>query len=75
MATPQTKETYCGRVIDEEEWLTTSKEANCSACAQAGAPMPDCSCEWCADEFGGVRGPRCLSGGNPRGEDLVRSTG
>ncbi len=45
VAKPQTKETYCGRTIDEEEWLTTPKEANCGACARAGAPMPDCSCE------------------------------
>jgi hypothetical protein len=34
---PQMKETYCGRPVNEEEWLITSKEANCTACARAGA--------------------------------------
>jgi hypothetical protein len=33
----QMKETYCGRPVNEEEWLITSKEVNCPACAQAGA--------------------------------------
>jgi len=31
------KETYCGRPVNEEEWLITSKEVNCTACAQVGA--------------------------------------
>ena len=38
VAKPQTKETYCGRAVDEEEWVITSKEADCTACARAGAP-------------------------------------
>ncbi|HET7272339.1 MAG TPA: hypothetical protein VFI90_14805 [Rubrobacter sp.] len=38
VAKPQMKLTYCGRPIDEEEWITTSKEANCTGCARAGAP-------------------------------------
>ena len=33
----QMTETYCGRPVNEEEWLITSKEINCTACAQAGA--------------------------------------
>ena len=41
VAKPQTKETYCGRAIDEEEWLITPKEADCMACARAGAPTPE----------------------------------
>ena len=35
-AKPQMKETYCGRPVNEEDWVTTSKEANCTACARAG---------------------------------------
>jgi hypothetical protein len=35
------KETYCGRLVDEEEWVTTSKEVNCTACIRAGAPSPE----------------------------------
>jgi hypothetical protein len=38
VAKPQMKETYCGRPVNEEDWLTTSKEANCTGCALAGAP-------------------------------------
>lgn len=34
---PQMRETYCGRAVDEEEWVITSKEANCTACAREGA--------------------------------------
>ncbi len=41
VAKPQMKETYCGRAVDEEEWVTTSKEANCAACARAGAPVSE----------------------------------
>ena len=37
-AKPQMKETYCGRPMNEEEWLITSKEVNCTGCARAGAP-------------------------------------
>ena len=41
-AKPQMKETYCGRPLNEEEdWLTTSKEVNCTGCARAGAPRPE----------------------------------
>lgn len=42
-AKPQMKETYCGRTVDEEDWVTTSKEATCTACARAGAPIPGSS--------------------------------
>ncbi|MDP9479377.1 MAG: hypothetical protein M3R38_27515 [Actinomycetota bacterium] len=39
VAKPRMEETYCGRAVDEEEWVATSKEANCSACgARAVAP-------------------------------------
>ncbi len=38
VAKPQMKLTYCGRTVNEDEWVTTSKEANCSACARAEAP-------------------------------------
>jgi hypothetical protein len=38
VAKPQMRETYCGRPVDEEDWVTTSKEANCTGCARAGAP-------------------------------------
>ncbi len=41
VAKPQMKETYCGRAVDEEEWLTTSKEATCTACAWAGVSTPE----------------------------------
>lgn len=41
VAKPQMRETYCGRPVDEEDWVTTSKEANCTGCARAGAPMPE----------------------------------
>ncbi len=41
VAKPQMKETYCGRPVDEEDWVTTSKEANCTGCARAGAPRPE----------------------------------
>jgi hypothetical protein len=37
----QMKETYCGRPVNEEEWLITSKEVNCTACAQAWASRPE----------------------------------
>jgi len=40
-AKPQGKETYCGRSVDEEEWVTTSKEFSCTGCARAGAPRPE----------------------------------
>ncbi len=39
-AKPQMKETYCGRAVDEEEWVATTKGANCTACERAGAPTP-----------------------------------
>ncbi len=38
VAKPGMKQTYCGRPVNEEDWLTTSKEANCTGCARAGAP-------------------------------------
>jgi hypothetical protein len=41
VAKPQMRETYCGRPVDEEDWVTTSKEANCTGCARAGAPIPE----------------------------------
>jgi hypothetical protein len=41
VAKPQLRETYCGRPIDDEEWVTTSKEANCTGCAKAGAPVQE----------------------------------
>ena len=41
VALPQTRETCCGRAVDEEEWVVTSKEANCTACARAEAPVPE----------------------------------
>ena len=37
----QMKETYCGRPVNEGDWITTSKEANCTGCARAGAPRPE----------------------------------
>ena len=39
VAKPQMRETYCGIAVDEEEWLTTSKETTCTACARARASM------------------------------------
>jgi hypothetical protein len=36
-AKPQIKETYCGRALNEEEWLITSKEVTCTGCGRAGA--------------------------------------
>ncbi len=38
VAKPGMKETYCGRPVNEEDWLTTSRVANCTSCAPAGAP-------------------------------------
>jgi hypothetical protein len=37
----QMKETYCSMPVNEEEWLITSKEVNCTACARAGASRPE----------------------------------
>ena len=28
VAKPGMKQTYCGRLVNEEDWLTTSREAN-----------------------------------------------
>jgi hypothetical protein len=43
VAMPGMRQTYCGRSINDEDWVTTSKEANCTgcarACARAGAPV------------------------------------
>ncbi|MGB3682945.1 MAG: hypothetical protein WA990_10725 [Rubrobacteraceae bacterium] len=41
VAKPGMKETYCGRPIDEDAWITTAKNADCTGCARAGAPMPE----------------------------------
>ena len=41
VAKPQMKLTYCGRPINEEDWVTTSREANCTGCARAGAPSKE----------------------------------
>jgi len=41
VARPQMKETYCGMAVDEEDWLTTSREATCTACARAWASTPE----------------------------------
>ena len=41
VAKPQMRETSCGRPVNEEDWVTTSKEANCTGCARAGAPRPE----------------------------------
>jgi hypothetical protein len=38
VAKPQFRETYCGRPINDEDWVTTTREANCPGCARAGAP-------------------------------------
>jgi len=38
VAKPQLRETYCGRPINDEDWVTTTREANCTGCARAGAP-------------------------------------
>jgi hypothetical protein len=38
-AKPGGKVTYCGRVIDEEEWLITSKTLDCTGCVKGGAPQ------------------------------------
>lgn len=39
VAKPQMRETYCGRTINEDDWVTTSKKADCTGCARAGAPV------------------------------------
>ena len=36
---PRFKEHYCRRPINDEDWVTTTKEANCTGCARAGAPI------------------------------------
>jgi hypothetical protein len=41
VAKPGMKETYCGRPVSEEDWVTTSREADCTGCARAGAPRPE----------------------------------
>ena len=38
VAMPRFRQTYCGRPINEEDWVTTPKEADCTGCARAGAP-------------------------------------
>ena len=30
VAKPQFRETYCGRPINDEDWVTTTREANCT---------------------------------------------
>ena len=40
-AKPQTKVTYCSRPVNEEDWLITSEEANCTGCAREGAPRTE----------------------------------
>ena len=37
-AKPQMRQTFCGRPIDPDEWVTTKREATCTACARHGAP-------------------------------------
>ena len=41
VAKPQFRETYCGRPINDEDWVTTTREANCTGCARAGAPVQE----------------------------------
>jgi hypothetical protein len=41
VAKPQLRETYCGRPINDEDWVTTTREANCTGCARAGAPVQE----------------------------------
>jgi hypothetical protein len=41
VAMPGMRQTYCGRAINDEDWVTTSREANCTGCARAGAPIPE----------------------------------
>jgi len=41
VAKPQLRETYCGRRINDEDWVTTTREANCTGCARAGAPVQE----------------------------------
>ena len=41
VAMPGMRQTYCGRSINDEDWVTTTKEANCTGCARAGAPAPE----------------------------------
>ena len=38
VAKPQMRETFCGRAIDPDEWITTKREATCTSCARHGAP-------------------------------------
>ena len=41
VAKPQLRETYWGRPINDEDWVTSNKEANCTGCDRAGAPGLD----------------------------------
>ncbi len=41
VAKPGFQETYCRRTINDEDWVTTTKEANCTGCVRAGAPRPE----------------------------------
>jgi hypothetical protein len=41
VAKPGFMETYCRRPINDEDWVTTTKEANCTGCVRAGAPRPE----------------------------------
>jgi hypothetical protein len=41
VAKPQLRETYCGMPINDDDWATTAKEANCRGRARAGAPVQD----------------------------------
>ncbi len=41
VAKPGFRETYCRRPINDEDWVTTTKVANCTGCARAGAPTPE----------------------------------
>lgn len=38
VAKPQMRQTFCGRLVDPDEWVTTKREATCTACARFGAP-------------------------------------
>lgn len=40
-AMPQGRRTYCGRPVNEDDWITTTREVNCTGCIRAGAPRSE----------------------------------
>ena len=58
-AKPRMEETYCGRAVDEEEWVITPKEADCAPPALGRGRPPS------------RRGPRGAEGETSRSAEAL----